>query len=1044
MIKVHLVQMYYNPAYFDSSVDFLAELYFPLGKEECPLSKIKSVDSRIYRWLEDACKEYIDYIKQKVLSIMEWCAEHNSCLIVFPEYSIPLELLSMVKSFAESHQLAILAGSHRVPQTEKAASVYKALGMESFFSPGTACAPLFLPDGTVMVFRKAKASKFEPELVEGDSSRQYVARIILKEQPINIGCIICVESLYPEVFGQLWADRSKIPDLILCPSLSQITDPFSNVGKLAGINNTVFAYVNSAAYGGTTFIIPERKLQLLAGPRYSRPPLDKEVEAVLELEFDPESLRVSTDGVTEMQLGSYPIAFPLVYPHSAKWYSEYNAAMELVRQRAKSEEIGDLLSFFVTEHGTHIPQLLRDAMNYVIRYAIPNYAGDKQHIVKFLGVVSVDQSLEPPPIFYARRVASAIVELVQILEESSVTNAELIARQVVSLKKAQARLPAVEEVEEEAVGRNRWKLKRAPRFLLRSSLERSGDELVSAFQDRGPEFDRLRDFITRDNCRIIFITGPLGIGKTECVNAFFAKVLTDWDVVKVGLPIGATTVRMVVQIAEALGGSIDADALAASTHRVFRHSVRKLLSRFYAREKRALVIDDLYNLLYNATARDYHLLKIFISEAANPLDFRGGRIIIISSIMVPQELLFHETVYHLVVRRLHQRYIYRIFEYQMRKLGMLPTEKAPSLPQELVEMVGGHPLSAILCVDVIRQRGLDGVSLLREEVSIIRKEVTAELLREVELSDEESQTLKKLSVFRLPIPLEALRKLSCNKNVINKLVERCIINFDGDLYELHEIIRRHFYDLLAASGLAQVYHSQAADFYESLLKQSTRYLEDLPSLMLELAYHLIKAGEETKAREILSMPVVEEIKAAARELYKSGDYDRAFDIYKLLTDVIQNDPIIWAYLGRCYARKFLWKESDDAFKKAIQTAQANGMATWWIKRDWGHIKARFNFYEEAEDLFREAEAVVGDEYSILANRAVMSWRKGDYKNAEELFKRAYELNPKSKYTLIFYIRFLKDRGDFTYAKALEHELERIRFVDFEPPSEFEPEDYEED
>ncbi len=128
MIRIHLAQILYRPAYFDPPVDFLEEPSPTLDSNIC-LGKFRSEDS-IQSFLIDSKSEYLEHIRKKIHEIISWCINRNSNFIVFPEYSIPYQVLSEIKQLATENKIVIVAGTHRIKSGDEIENVYNQLGTE--------------------------------------------------------------------------------------------------------------------------------------------------------------------------------------------------------------------------------------------------------------------------------------------------------------------------------------------------------------------------------------------------------------------------------------------------------------------------------------------------------------------------------------------------------------------------------------------------------------------------------------------------------------------------------------------------------------------------------------------------------------------------------------------------------------------------------------------------------------------------------------------------------------------------------------------------
>jgi Flp pilus assembly protein TadD len=471
-------------------------------------------------------------------------------------------------------------------------------------------------------------------------------------------------------------------------------------------------------------------------------------------------------------------------------------------------------------------------------------------------------------------------------------------------------------------------------------------------------------------------------------------------------------------IAYQLGIQLDIDSIASASHNVFREKARKICSTLFSLPKRALIIDDLAEILRSGTVKEVNQLTILLEEAAKPISFTGGRIFVLSSIWAPDKWFRMAGISHLPLKRLTDKYIRRVIEFHMRAAGLVSGDNPPRIPQELLNVVDGHPLSARLVVDVLRSDGED-LDALTQDLATVTGKLATELLKRVELSAHERELMIRLAVFRLPVLLGVLLEIDYSFKVSDLLglTKRFILYHDGRALGMHEAVRRYFYSRIGSAQERQKLHRIAAAYDAD--RQAAK--KD-PSIIAELAHHLVLAGEGSRARTLKSI-VIEEMKPAARKLYKEDhDYEAALDVYRLLSDVAADDAEVWAYVGRCYARLGLWEDSDGAFEKALDVASRTGVQRWWIYRDWGHIRARFEYYEFASELLVKAAQLHSEDAGISASLAYMHWREGDEEEARRLFEEALELNHYHEYTLTYYPKLLDELGEGLYAIELRKRL----------------------
>lgn len=1019
MLRIHLAQIHFNPAYYDPPTDFLEEPAF-VDINDTGIGNLREIPE-IENFLVNSRESYMEHLQKRLAEIVTWSGERRANLIMFPEYSVPCVLLPSLRELAIKHGMIIVAGSHRVKSDERDKKIYQRLDIVPQTAPvGSACVPILLPDGSVKIVKKSKQSRWEPNLVVSDSE-PLIIETKWNGKALTFAVVPCIDSLHLNVVGKVWEKGNVSPGLVLCPSLSPSVALFENAGSLVRLKEVLFGYANAAVYGGTFFNIPSYWDPFLRGPKYGAQNLPKGVEAILEIEFDSEVFFLKRGSVNASLLCTHPVSYPIVYKKEARWLSKFDKIRKFVLnflESNKADNAKELLSKYLADHAAKLPDLVMKNIKDLRHSLIPLYEGDISVIQKATELVRVGENVEDPAVFNAKRVHSAIKALTgQLVAVTSDSHTAMLLKCLECLKKHQRALPSVEAID----------ISDETRIVagLSEALEFTGEQdLVESFQNRGTDLDIVRNFFANRDNRVIIVTGSLGIGKTGFMDWMFRKAFADWDTIRIHVPPEVRFPRTFADIAYNLGQHIDADSIGSVSHKIFRKIARKVLAIFFSVPKRTLIIDDLYQIFKQRNARDYRLLSIFFEEAAAPSKYIGGRVFLVSSSWVPDNWLHTARVSHLHHKGLRDIYVRRIIEYQMRRMNLVNGEVVPEPPQALLDLINGHPLSAKLVVEALRGKNL---SELSNELSLSRitRHVATELLKRAEMSVDEQRIMVKLSVFRLPPNLSLLNKieeLDLDGSKLLALANRCVISYDGESVQMHEAIRRFFYSQMSEAEVTQ-FHSLAAHYYQKVYeKQRASRILLNPSVVGELAHHLAMCGELARIRD-LKLFVVEEIKPAARKIYREQrSYDKALSLYEIASQVVPDDPEVWAYIGRCYARLGQWNDSDSNFNKAIEVARKAGLIPWWIYRDWGHIRARFQFYSIAEDMFAKASSWKPYDPSINASLAYMRWHQGKHSEARKLFEEALRVNPNHEYTLTYYSKMLDGLGEGDYADELREKL----------------------
>ncbi|WDN90898.1 hypothetical protein BuS5_03869 [Desulfosarcina sp. BuS5] len=1037
MIKIHLAQIYYNTSYYDPPIDYLEEP-IAFNEKDTPLGKLRSIDE-IQEYLVESKSIYLQHIRYKLLDIANWSGVNKCHLLVFPEYSVPPQVLLELRRVAVEYSMIIVAGTHRVPAGSNVESIYRDLQIyEDSNFVGCACSPIICPDGTVYLAKKIKKSKWEPNLITPEKESKSF-QIECKGEQISISVIPCIDSLHTDVIGKVISDKKQQPNIIICPSESPSTSLFKSIANHIASSETLFCYVNTAAFGGSFYNIPESWGIYLKGHPHFYDKLPPKTEAILELTIDQNCFYAKKGSLNNMPNCYHPFPFPIIYEKESEWLTDLNTLKNDTIEWLESSNIESAIEWmdlFLSENFTKLPDMVGQNLKYLRHSIIPLYDGRIDTIEKSISHVLINKDIENTIFLWADRVNKTIDILSKLIKKIPDNLADDLFSCLKGLRNNSKNLPVVPDD--------------CPTASALPSLhivqqEFSGEsDTIESFQNRGSDIDKIRNFLGNQDNKVIVVTGAIGMGKSSFINWMFKKQFGDWELLRIYISKEARAPRLIAEIGYLVGISIDIDSLSTTTGKVFRQIVKKIFQKFYKKSKRALVIDDLHDILRSGTARDHNQLSIMIEEAANCKQYIGGRLFIVSSQWLPWKWVNRSCVAHLPLKRMNDIYIRRIIEFHMRRCNLIKDESIPEPPQDLLDLVKGHPLSAKIVVDAIKDKEFIELSSIIN-LNEVSGYVATELLKHVSLSEDEKKCLQLLSIFRSPVELNLLKNVSESKfeKTINELSARCILNYDGKYLEMNEAVRRYFVATIKNENSSRL-HSVAANYYQHKYEHGIGLIRKNPSIVAEFVHHLSLSEQINKARE-LKILIVEEIKPTARKLYRElKQYSKAFELYRLLHTIVPDDIEVLAYIGRCNARLGQWQSCDKAFEDAIEVARKIGQQVWWLYRDWGHIKARYNYFDDAKEYFEKASYNRPDDPSIKSSLAYMHWRQDEHDLARDLFEEVVNEYPYHKYTLTFYSRFLNETGEYDYATHLKERLSNIENdYEYRKPIEYDlDEDYD--
>jgi hypothetical protein len=207
---------------------------------EWSLDKLEKIDSKTtFKDLQTQCRSlYVENIRKKVEQILTFCVELNSDLVVFPEYSIPVEVIETLVKFSE--QMLIVAGVGFVRESEQ--KIFKYHNLNPLPKNGNNVAVVLGPNVKSVVSKKHAA--------DGETM---IAGVGIEAFEIGGGVraavAICRDFL---VDGSAQSSGASGPHVVAIPALSQAVDAFTNDAP----RDFVRIFSNHSDLGGSAIHVP--------------------------------------------------------------------------------------------------------------------------------------------------------------------------------------------------------------------------------------------------------------------------------------------------------------------------------------------------------------------------------------------------------------------------------------------------------------------------------------------------------------------------------------------------------------------------------------------------------------------------------------------------------------------------------------------------------------------------------------------------------------------------------------------------------------------
>jgi WD40 repeat protein len=364
VLRLGAAQLHFHPAFVGGGQQPLRE---PLGSWEgaglSGLSANTEEGELLLRALRERVeKAYVEAFRPRLLAVVRFAAGLDLDLLVLPELSVPLALLSAVAE-AAGERMTVVAGSHTVThEGARKSGLYEALGLVPRPAIGSAVAPVLRGGKGVAAQAKLSASRWEADLVLGR------AWAPVPLGAVAMGVLLCIDFL-KRADGDVAPLVAKGLDgcaVLAVPSLTPFASlPHFERGAeevLYGYDRPV-VYANGAGEGGTRVFTQEEDAAVpLAAGR--APVLTRGVEGVVAAEVRLGEARQRYRPVA----ASRPLAAGVLM--DAGVWGDLRAAEEGV---LAAEEAGEALDRIEAARGVFeraardggLPEVARDRWRYL-------------------------------------------------------------------------------------------------------------------------------------------------------------------------------------------------------------------------------------------------------------------------------------------------------------------------------------------------------------------------------------------------------------------------------------------------------------------------------------------------------------------------------------------------------------------------------------------------------------------------------------------------------------------------------------------------------
>ena len=967
--RIAFAQIAANPAFLDESGNsLLHEPVFP-SDEKIGLYTLGALEE-INHFRNKVAEAFTTHISTKVEAVVAFAANHGASLLVFPEYSIPSAVLQACKQLSDGLNITLVAGSHLA--TQFSLRDYRDAGLSVTADViGRAVCPIFVPQQAPKICQKLGRSKWESSLVPGDLCPPVPMSLWGKRAFLQV--FICLDAITSP--GDVKAKSAKLgPTVYAIPSLSPTVNLFYDKARLLLASGHIVLFVNGAEFGGSrVFARTEHTNRWYTGEDGTLP-LPKHNEAVVVLEADLTGQFETRRSTAE----HFPVhdasVYPLLYPDASASAEEYFQMVEDLKKSGPSALPEGTIERFAILSEQRLPPLLQEK--------ITHFAGS----VRGLGLANDEawvRWLEPVVV---RATTSTDTLRWELCSEAI----GLINDLLMSGKYAD-KTEQLTNVYKDLLGKRKELGKRVATSVSSRGASAISHESVSAapgttpgfeppFYDREAILNTVRRFIGSTSVNCLTLAGMRGMGKTSVVREVFKKVLPPtWHNIWVTLTEGASYSRLLAEIAYKCGIRVPVTFGTDATNVTV---ARNILTYLTGTPRVVLVVDDLQYALDASGEFSEQVVVDFLSDVIGKIAQNRNKIILITTNAPKVPALVQDSTEVKYLTGLERQDAENLisFWYQFEREDL--RGQGVDFPDSLLKVLAGHPLGLKIAAKMWAENpfGDADISLFKK----LRETVVAYILDRLTLTPREEEFMRFASVFRLPVPRGVFLKWKKDEAnfLMDSFVGRSFLEADSGKYQLHPLIREHFYES-TRSPILQPYHRMAGQFFlDSYSKTKEGGGEPNPEDLGEAIHHFLAAGEREKVKSFALYKY--EIRPVALSHYRKGEHDLALKDYLLLSQLDPKDVEAHYRLALIYAGQKFWDEAEAHFGTAITL----NPRAYWVFQGYAHAKFYNNEIFEAEHLLKEADKIRPNHTRTLLEFGRICQKQQLEAEAEDYFQQA--------------------------------------------------------
>lgn len=318
-LRVATVQLDAHLAFEKPNIQYLCEpLGEPmLGEMTARLNADTPILTDLERLRQHLAAAYVHGFTPRIEAILRFCAQHAVDLVVFPEYTIPGQILPRLRELATETRCTIVVGTHLVTTDLLADPAYPAC----FAAPppvNHAIAPVIAPAAKIEYQTKLWQTQWEPLLECGGQVKNFIHTLVDGQQ-VRFGVIICIDFLrHRDDAGAAYhREWTRDNHLLVVTSLTPDDTPQRFQASALDLYqhfHMPVVYANIARHGGSAVFGYGRANGEPLDAGTAMPPLPPGHEGVCIVEVQVENTAIKSPTSLLQGPPVRPIAYALILP----------------------------------------------------------------------------------------------------------------------------------------------------------------------------------------------------------------------------------------------------------------------------------------------------------------------------------------------------------------------------------------------------------------------------------------------------------------------------------------------------------------------------------------------------------------------------------------------------------------------------------------------------------------------------------------------------------------------------------------------------------